>query len=155
MRRIAILFIITLLIFLSSCGEPRGSEELMAEFLLGYGEVGTLYTPSVPEGERGFAYEGFLEALYGDISGGVSDFAIVLRSDGMETYECAVFVAHSEYDASLISDACYSRLELIKSLTVGEGAHLDDAFVMRRGETVVFCALSDGALAEALWKSIL
>ena len=155
MRRIAILLIFSLLISLFSCGEARGSEELMAEFLLGYGEVGTLYTPSIPEGERGFAYDGFLEALYGDISGGVSDFAIALRSDGMETYECAVFVAHSEYDALLIADACYARLELIKSLTVGDGDHLDEAFVIRRGRTVVFCALSDGELASSLWKSIL
>ena len=156
MRKIACLLIVLLTLSgAASCGDVPSAAALMREFCTEYGIDAAVYSPEVSEGESGYVYDGFLETLYGDISGGVSDFAIILRSDGMETRECAVFIAYSESDALLIADACYERLELIRTVTLGDAPYLDDAFVQRRGDTVVMCALSDNTLAHVLWKSIL
>ncbi len=153
------LLIITvfLIVALPSCRNvTRTPHELMLEFKKEYKVGGVLYYSSASEGEQGYVYDGFFEALYGDGVGSVSDFALILLSQGDTVGECAVFLAYSEYDAVLISDMCYRRISFLASLGISQNTEfLDGAFVLRRGEYVVMCALEDNEDAKRIWKKLI
>ena len=152
-----ILFLIALLgalLSLCSCGDEPSALDLALEFKESYGIEANIYHPSAHEGESGFVSEGFFESLYGDYSGSVSDFAIILLSDGERISECAVLDCASDHDATLMADAMYDRIELIRSVS-DDDACLDGAFVKRRGLIIVMCAVTDNQRAELIWEKIL
>ena len=138
----------------TSCGESVSAYDMIREFSAAYGEIGTVYSPSVPEGERGFVREGLFESLYGDYLGSVSDYAVILHSDGVRISECAVMVAVSEYDALLLSDALFERIELIRTVAEDDSS-LDGAFVRRRGRLVVMCAVDDNGRAARIFDKLM
>ena len=155
MKRILFCFVIFgLVLSLASCGDQPTAYELAESFREQYGMGGTLFSPEVPEGEGGFVRDGFFESLYGDYYVSVSDFAVILYSDGEHISECAVLIAASPYDALILSDALYRRLELIRSVSEDD-ASLDGAFVRRKGTVAVMCAVLDNQRADLIWKKLM
>ena len=78
------------------------------------------------------------------------------QSELNDLNECAVFVCATAYDAKSVLELCENRLSLIRSLAFGvDTSFADDAFFLRSGNTVVFCALEDNSSARAAWKRVL
>ena len=156
MRRF--LYMLTVIgIFLSlgvSCGVMPSARYLAETFREQYGIDAVIFSPGIPEGERGYVREGLFETLYGDHIGSVSDFALILHSDGESVYECAVMLAVSEYDAVILCDVLFERMELIRSVA-SDDTSLDGAFVKRKGRLVVMCAMPDNRRAELIWEKIM
>ena len=148
--------ILTLLFFAVSCEKGSDATLLMQEFRSGYGVGGVLYSYAVPEGERGYCDEEFFVRLYGETPDSVSDFAVLLLSGTRGVGECAVFVCYSDYDAVLVSDMCYRRIEFLMSLSgTVDVSFAEDAFVLRRGKKIVMCALADNDRARGIWKKLI
>lgn len=142
-----------LLLSLVGCSEQRTALSLMNEFRDGYSVGGVLYSPLFAEGERGHCDESFFMSLYGESTGSVSDYAVLLLSGLSDVGECAVFICCSDYDATLVSDMCYRRIELLKTLSgTVDTSFASDAFVLRRGRRVVMCALADNERCARIWK---
>lgn len=155
MKRILFCFVIFgLLLPITSCRELPTASALAQGFLDAYGSFGVLFSPEIEEGERGYVRDGFFETLYGDYLGSVSDYALILHSDGEHVSECAVLIAVSQYDAVLLTDAMYTRLDLIRSVA-SDDSSLEGAFVMRGGLLVVMCAVADNTRAEKIWKKLM
>ena len=155
MKRILFCFVIFgLLLPFTSCRELPTASALARDFLDAYGSFGVLFSPEIEEGERGYVRDGFFETLYGDYSGSVSDFAVILYSDGEHISECTVMIATSPYDALLLSDALYRRIELIRSVAADDSS-LDGAFVRRKGTLTVMCAVLDNYRAELIWEKLM
>ena len=152
------LLLFAILIGCASCSakNERSARALMEDFLSIYGAGGILFSPDLPEGEIGYCGEDFFADLFGRTAAGVRDYAVFLlaRPDGAG--ECAVFVCASAYDARGVLELCENRLELIRSLAIGtDVSAARDAFFLRSGNTVVFCALYDNAAARRAWERVL
>jgi hypothetical protein len=141
---------------LASCAEERSALSIMTEFCDSYSVGGVIYSPLIEEGRRGHSDERFFIDLYGEGSESVSDYSVLLLSGISLVGECAVFLCYSDYDATLVSDMCYRRIELLKSLAGAvDTSFAEDAFVLRRGKTVVMCALSDNEKGARIWKKVI
>ena len=140
-----------------SCGSiERSALELMREFTEDYGWEGVIYSPSVREGEAGYADEAFFESVWGEGVEYVSDFAVVFSSSLDKSGECAVFICYNDFDAARVSEMIYRRFDLIASLgIVLDTSSLNDSFVLRRGRVVVASALPDNDRAKSVWKRII
>lgn len=148
----AVLFIL----ILSSCSEKRSALSVMSEFRKAYSVGGVVYSPLIGEGQRGHSDEAFFVELYGEGSDSVSDYSVLLLSGIAGVGECAVFICYSDYDAILVSDMCYRRIEFLKSLSGAvDTSFAEDAFVLRRGKTVVMCALADNDRGKSIWKKVI
>ena len=157
LRAVSLVVTAVLLLFiLASCDEGRSALSIMSEFCEAYSVGGVVYSPHIREGERGYSDEDFFIELYGEGSDSVSDYSVLLLSGLSDVGECAVFICYSDYDATLVSDMCYRRIELLKSLSGAvDTSFADDAFVLRRGKTVVMCALADNERGKRIWKKVI
>lgn len=159
LKRLAVLIVLlsTVVLQLASCGgEPAPPQSLMQEFCNSYGIGRTVFSPSVPEGERGYTDSAFLDTLFGDISGCVSDYAVVFTTDLAHIGECSLLLCYSKYDALTVTEAAQRRLDMLRT-THGslDTSALDSAFLLRRGSYVLLCALEDNTLARRLWDRLL
>ena len=155
-RFFALCLVIVFVAFATSCDEGRTARELMDEFLDSYSAAGRLFSPEIPEGQEGHSTDAFFEKLYGDGREFVSDYAVFLSSDLESIEEAAVFVCYGEYDAMMVAQIAYRRIELIRSLGGSVNTdNLEEAFVFRKGRYVVMCLLEDNATAKRIWRSIL
>ena len=150
------ILIIVLMMCACSCGEERSAYEIILEFRAEYGELGTVYSLGIPEGETGHCDISMYEAMLGENSDSCKDFATILSANPEKIAECTVLIAYSEYDAMLLSERCFARLDLLASLPIPlDASCLEDAFVIRRGKVVVLCAMPNNALAAKIFKKIL
>ena len=153
---LALLLLIALVPVFSSCEEPVACRELMSRFCDGYGISALIYSPSVSEGEAGYFSEDMFYTMYSEAPDSVEDIALIMLSRSDAVGECAVIRCYSVYDALLVSDMCQRRMALFGAM-LGEvdNSYAEDAFIMRRGTTVVMCALRDNEAAYAIWSEIL
>ena len=154
-------FILALVLFcvwlfpLVSCGTEEGACTKMERFCREYGLQTPLY--GTPAGENAPEDGGeMLSRLYGIDRMRVREYAVIFPGGLDAVSECAVFYARDAADALEILDAVHRRLALLRSVsgTVDVTA-LDGAFVLRRGNTVVYAVLRDSALARRAWEDIL
>ena len=162
-RRLCSLFICVLLLvavscssFLVSCDKNDAPYGLMLEFCEIYGIEDTVFSPSLSEGDVGYADEEFFELVFGEKPCSVSDYAVVFLSSLDFVGECALLLCYSEGDAL---DACLllnERIDLLKSSGTGmDTSYLTDAVVFKSGRYAVLCALSDNERAEKTWRKLL
>ena len=141
---------------LSSCGEKAAPYELMLEFCASYGIEDTVFSPCVKEGDEGYTDSDFFESVFGKGDESVCDYAVVFLSDLNRAGECSLFLCYSDYDALMVCDMLYRRIDLIKSMGAGiDTSYLSDAVVFKSGKYAVMCALSDNERAEKIWRKIL
>lgn len=160
MRKYAAICLLFFAISLCLCScsgkNPPSAHRMMEEFLSLYNASGVLFSPDIPEGEPGYCAEDFFGKIYGRSPDGIVDYAVLLLSKLSGAGECAVFVCATAYDAKSVLELCENRLSLIRSLAFGvDTSFADDAFFLRSGNTVVFCALEDNSSARAAWKRVL
>lgn len=162
-RRLRLLFVCVLLFisvilcsFFVSCGKNSDPYELMLEFCKIYGIEDTVFSPTLAEGDAGYANDAFFELVFGEKPYSVSDYAVVFLSSLDFVGECALLLCYSEGDAL---DACLllrERLDLLKSMGTGMNtSYLSDAVVFKSGRYAVICALSDNVRAEKTWRKLL
>jgi hypothetical protein len=129
---------------------------LMLEFCEIYGIEDTVFSPTLAEGDLGYANDEFFELVFGEKPYSVSDYAVVFLSDLDFVGECALLLCYSEGDAL---DACLllrERIDLLKSMGTGmDTSYLADAVVFKSGRYAVLCALSDNVKAEKTWRKLL
>lgn len=141
----------------TSCGtnSEKTAEELMREFSEAYGGAGVIYSPSVPEGERGYCGGDFFYSLYEREEDGIADYAVLLLSHLDGAGECAVFLCRTANDALLAAGMCEDRRALLRSSYGIDTTFADESFLLRKGRVTVFCALSDNEKAKKIWKKLL
>lgn len=151
MKRVVIIFLLlSLTLALFSCGgEDRGAAELLSDFANGYGIYGTLYSPEIEEGERGYIDADFFEALYGSAADFESDYAVFLSTSLDTASEAGVFVCRDETSRLYAEELCRARLRLLAKMGYG-----DSAVFIRRRDTVFYSTLPDAERAEELWRDI-
>lgn len=139
---------------LVSCGKEEGACTKMERFCREYGIQTPLY--GTPADAGAGESEEMLTRLYGIDSTRVREYAVIFPGGLDAVAECAVFYARDGADALEILDAVHRRLSLLRSVsgTVDVTA-LDGAFVLRRGNTVVYAVLRNSALARRIWEDIL
>ena len=141
---------------LVSCGKNDAPYGLMLEFCEIYGIEDTVFSPTLSEGDVGYANDGFFELVFGEKPYSVSDYAVFFLSSLDFVGECALLLCYSEGDAL---DACLllrERLDLLKSMGTGmDTSYLSDAVIFKSGRYAVLCALSDNARAEKTWRKLL
>lgn len=162
-RRLGLSFVCVLLLvavilcsFFVSCGKNDAPYGLMLEFCEIYGIEDTVFSPTLAEGDLGYANDEFFELVFGEKPYSVSDYAVVFLSDLDFVGECALLLCYSEGDAL---DACLllrERIDLLKSMGTGmDTSYLADAVVFKSGRYAVLCALSDNVKAEKTWRKLL
>lgn len=156
MRRRSAFALCLLLVFslLTSCGERESAEERMRAFSDAYGG-GTVYAPSIPEGEAGHADDRFYEDFLGVPPYETEDFALLFFSGAQGGGEAGIFLCHTAADAMEVAGLCLSRAELVRRVgALSAHAWGRDAFVERYGRWVVYAALPDAARARRLFRTL-
>ena len=153
----ALLFVSAVLsLVLISCKKKASPYGLMIEFCQSYGIEDTVFSPSLDEGDTGYAEDGFFELLFDEKPHSVSDYAIVFLSSLDYAGECAVLLCYSESDALMTLELMQMRIDLIRSMATGiDVSSTDDARVFKSGKYVVMCALPDNDRAERIWRKVL
>ena len=162
-RRIGLSFVCVMLSvaviccsFFVCCVKNDAPYGLMLEFCEIYGIEDTVFSPTLAEGDLGYANDEFFELVFGEKPYSVSDYAVVFLSDLDFVGECALLLCYSEGDAL---DACLllrERIDLLKSMGTGmDTSYLADAVVFKSGRYAVLCALSDNVKAEKTWRKLL
>lgn len=150
----SLLALLTLCVTFLSCGGEVSAFSVMTDFKAMYASEGIIYSNEVAEGEAGFCDGDFFGDMYGEPQVFVESFATFLTSRGGSVGECAIFVAQSEYEATLLLDLCFERIELIRSIYPLDTAS-ESAFVMRCGRSVVMCAMPDNEKARRILEKLL
>ena len=141
---------------LSSCGRKPSAVELMSRFCEEYGVFPEILSPSFSEGEKGHVGEDFFESVFLESPNSVSDYAIVFLSSLDRISECSVFLCYSEYDAILVAEMLWRRVDFLRSCAIGmDASYLSDTVVFKSGKYAVMCALSDNSAAERIWRRLL
>ena len=156
MRRFAALLFSLLLLFsaLTSCAREESAEERMRAFADAYGG-GTVYSPSIPEGESGHADDTFYEDLFGAQPYEVEDYAVLLLPSLESGGEAGIFLCYTAADAMEVEEICLRRTELVRRVgALSSHVWGEDAFVERYGRKVVYAALPDAARARRLLRSL-
>lgn len=144
------------LLMLVSCKKSVSPYLLMLEFCKSFGIEDTVFSPSLSEGERGFANDDFFELVFEESADSVSDYAVVFLSSLDNVGECALFLCYSEYDALIACDTLRRRADLLKSMGTGmDVSYTQDAKIFKSGKYAIMCALPDNERAERLWRKIL
>ena len=155
-RLIVLVVALSLPLCLLSCEEKPSPSELLSRFCDEYGLSADILSPSFREGERGHVSEDFFETVFLESSDSVSDYAIIFLSSLNSIGECSVFLCYSEYDALLVAEALWRRVDFLKASAVGiDTSPLTDAVIFKSGRYAVMCALSDNGRAERIWRKIL
>lgn len=155
-RLVALAVGISLLGCLFSCSEKPSPTELLSRFCDEYGLSADILSPSFREGERGHVSDDFFEKVFLESPDSVSDYAIIFLSSLNSIGECSVFLCYSEYDALLVAEALWRRVDFLKASATGmDTSCLADAVIFKSGRYAVMCALSDNARAERIWRKIL
>ena len=155
-RFVSFLLIASCVLTIVGCEEKRSALDLMNAFCSEYAPAGVIYSPSIKEGDEGFAGEDFFVTMYFESSDSVTDYAVFLNSNTEIVCECAVFLCYSGYDAMNVSEMLYRRIDFLKSFALAiDTSCAEDAFVLRKGKTIVMCAMPDNELAYSVWKRII
>ena len=156
-KRIILLILALSIAFLGSCRKREASAyDMLSRFMSEYGVEAVIYTLSAPEGSLGAFSTDMFYTMYSADTSRVFDFALIMLSRSVSLSECAVFVCYSVFDAMEISEVCRRRLDLFSSATgIDIGSYTEDAFVMRRKNIVVLCAMRDNKGASVIWSGIL
>lgn len=155
-RIIAFVITLALLVSLSACSEKASPKEALECFCKEYGLSGDILSPSYREGDAGHIDESFFEYVFLESSDSVSDYAVIFLSTLDRISECSVFLCYSEYDAILVIEMLWRRVDFLKSSAIGmDISNLSDAVVFKSGKYAVMCALPDNASAERIWRKIL
>ena len=155
-RIIAFAIMLAFLVSLSSCSEKASPSEFLARFCKEYGVSGDILSPSYREGEPGHVDEEFFESVFFESPDSVSDYAIIFFSSLDRISECSVFLCYSDYDAILVVEMLWRRVDFLKTTAAGtDASNLSDAVVFKRGKYAVMCALSDNVSAEKIWRKLL
>ena len=149
MKKILSIFIIfALLLSLLSCREQRDAYAILSEFVRAYGAEGVIYSPSIPEGERGYMPDGMTEKIYVFCGNLPDNFAVFLNSRADFGAECGVFVCSDATQCDIAEEACLERIGIL-----GRGS--ENAFVKRTDRVVFYSTLTDKKRAEELWREII
>ena len=155
-RIVALAVTLGLLLSLSSCSEKASPSELLSRFCEEYGIRADILSPSYREGEVGHVDESFFESVFFESSDSVSDYAIAFLSSLDRISECSVFLCYSEYDAILVAEMLWRRVDFLRSCAIGmDASYLSDTVVFKSGKYAVMCALSDNSAAERIWRRLL
>ena len=154
-RILSVALALALLTSLVSCRENVSARDMMDAFMAEYKISATVFSPSVPEGEPGYVYDGFFELVYSGGEESVADYAAVFLSDTKSIAECAFFLCTSEYDAIRVSEICLGRIEMVNSLVGYPLAQDNPPAVIRRDRWVFMAILDDNARASAVASRIL
>ena len=147
MKRFLSAALALILIFLTSCGSEPNARLMLTELLALCSAEGVIYSPSIPEGERGSLSEDTFKKIYvysGDMP---KNCAIFLNSHVSTTSECGAFVCQSDAELLALTEACLERIRLLS----GEGKGI----VITSRRILFYSTMSEPSLVEALWKRVL
>ncbi|MBQ8720416.1 MAG: hypothetical protein IJY65_05225 [Clostridia bacterium] len=154
-RTLAVTILLSLILSLVSCKEERSADALMRELCEAYGCGAVVYSPSVPEGERGYTNEDFLSSLYSTVPSGVEDYAVALLCSLESHFEVGILVCKTAYDALEASRVCLERIELVRVICAKDAAAGDGAFVLRYGNTVAYAIAEDSESVRRILDALL
>lgn len=143
-----LLCIITFSISLCSCEDNRDACEMLTEFINTYGAEGTIYSPSIMEGEDGYIYDGMMERIYLFSGEFPENYAVFLNGRSDFASECAIFICP---DADMLQKVEEMSLERIRLIASGK----DHAFVKRSGSVCFYSTMKDRARAEKIFSEII
>ena len=138
----------------------RAANELLTDFCASYGDMpaGQTYQSGKAEWEKGFLSPALADSLFLEDNGENAfsrcrEYAIFLSSS-FEGGEIAFLRCAGREDAVRVAEMCAARLARLKQITP-QAAILQDACVLRHGNTVVLLALPDNIRAKEICDRLL
>ncbi|MBQ8350603.1 MAG: hypothetical protein IJY20_00980 [Clostridia bacterium] len=163
MQRLLCFFcvLLTVLLLVSSCaGGKTAPVELLSDFCASYGEMpaGQVYHSGAAEWEEGYLSPALADGLFLE-DNGENAFSLcrayaIFLSSSFEGGEIAFLSCAGREDAVRVAEMCTARLARIKQ-TKPDAAILQDACVLRHGNTVVLLLLPDNIRAKEICKRLL
>ena len=145
---ISLILLLCMLLSFSSCEEKRDAYQLLSEFIHAYGAEGTIYSPTVSEGDDGYIREGLVDEIY-LFSGEFPDnYAIFMNHHPDFSSECAIFICSDADMMNMVEEMALERIRLI-----APGA--DYAFVKMSGSICFYSTLKQRARAEKIFNEII
>ena len=133
---------------LCSCRDQPDAYQLLSEFVSAYGAEGTIYSPSVPEGEDGYVREGLPKMIYLFSGEFPENYAIFLNGHTDPSSECAIFVCQDANMLNMVEEMSLERIRLV-------AAGADYAFVRRSGNICFYSTLKQRDRAEKIFSEII
>lgn len=150
-RRILLCFLVISLLCLPSCGDiPSPYDRLLA-----FSEVyplppGRLYDSQAQEGEDTYLDPMLFLSLYGEAVDDREDivsYALFLGTSLSHPWEVGVFLSPDREAAGEIVGMLHFRIQMVVSLSYGEGLTDNNTFIRQYGEWVVYGILPDAEKA--------
>ena len=140
MRKIAcfLLFLSTLIMLLSSCGERRSARDSLSELSAALGGGGVIYTADANEGEAGYIDGEFFSLMFGEGFSFSGDYAVWLNSNLGKVCEAGIFVCESSYSAEQAKEMLRERMRLVGSVISSSSIDAPEGGLWEYGNTVVY-----------------
>lgn len=147
-------------LLLFACGRTPAPSALFEEFCKAYGDMpaGQVYRSSAREWEKGYLSPVLAEALFlednGENAFSLCSEYLVFLSTSFEGGEIAFLSCKGSADAVRIAEMCASRIARVRQVKPGS-AMLQEACVLRSGNTVALLMLPDNARAREICDRLL
>ena len=150
-RRILLCFLVISLLCLPSCGDTLSPYERLVAFSEVYPlPAGRLYDSQAVEGEDAYLDPLLFLSLYGeavDDREDIASYALFLGTSLSHPWEAGVFLSPDREAAEEVVGMLHFRIQMVGSLSYGEGLTVHNTFIRQYGEWVVYGILPDGEKA--------